>query len=144
MSDKKEEIVCVYTGRQSRVADYTVNKKEIPHNWANKVPCNVEYRELKNGRPPTELELEANETFYLLELAKIRVKHYELKLKDIQDKINEGLGIKIEKHIEKKIQKQADVKMKEMDKAVEMKEAIEIAETSVNKIIEERKKKIWG
>lgn len=81
---------CIYTNKDARSKDSILPKEvlgEEIYNWAAQVPCNTEYLDQKVGKIPSELEMQANEIFHLLELAKLRVVFYEQKLQTIQDKI---------------------------------------------------------
>jgi len=83
---------CIYTGKEAKVKDNVIPKSKAEdevHNWINDVPCNDEYKEYKQGRLPTEDEILAHEYFTLMEMHKVKVKYYELKLADIQKKIKE-------------------------------------------------------
>lgn len=81
---------CVYTGLTAKCKDSLIPKNILGneiHNWTSEVPCNIFYKEIKKEREPNELELMALEYFYLLEVAKIKVKYYEGKLREVQEKI---------------------------------------------------------
>jgi len=80
---------CIYTGLYSNCKEkiipspYVGNEK---HNWAINLPVNEEYRHLKDNRMPTDLEIEAHENFYLLELAKIKALYFNKKLENLDKK----------------------------------------------------------
>jgi len=82
---------CIFTGKKATRKKLLIPKKiaidEI-HNWTNDTPCSEEFLLFSEGKIPSELEMEANETFRLLELHKLRVRFYEIKLEEIQEKIN--------------------------------------------------------
>lgn len=86
---------CIYTGGEAKSKDSIIPRDfgTDLHNWTSKAPVNTSYLELKQNRLPTELEMQANEFFHLLELAKLRVEYYELKLKEVQDQINKDIEI---------------------------------------------------
>lgn len=132
---------CIYTGKDAESKDNVLPKKFIGdeiHNWANQAPCSAEYKNIKQDRLPSELELQANELFRLLELAKIRVKHYELKIEEIQQELGQNTQKTEEKEPKKnKLTK----KLKEEKTMIHEKKIIE--EVDFDKIIDERKKDIW-
>jgi hypothetical protein len=84
---------CIYTNKQANSKDTVISKTrgDALHNWTNKAPVNSEYQESKQGRLPTELEMEAHRLFYQLELARLDVTYYEAKLQEVQEQIT---GIK--------------------------------------------------
>jgi transcription elongation factor GreA-like protein len=81
---------CIYTGKEAIFKDHPVPKDgETAHNWANRAPISPEYKEIKQNRLPTELEMEANRIFYMLELARLDVVFLTAKLSEIQGLISE-------------------------------------------------------
>jgi hypothetical protein len=138
---------CVYTGRDSKGRDSVLSKvnEDVAHNWANSVPCDVEYGQLKQGRLPSELEMEANRVFKLLELAKLDVSYYEQILANIQVELNE----KFEKDMAKKEAKKAEKntiskKDRELEQAVIVKQVNEVIQEQAKDLIEKRKRKLFS
>jgi len=82
---------CIYTGEDAGTTDHVIPKHQDEntlHSWANKAPVNLEYKNTKKkNRLPTDLEMEANRLFHLLELAKLDVTYLEARLKQVQSKI---------------------------------------------------------
>ena len=116
---------CIYTGKEAGSKDNVLPKEgDTIHNWANKAPVNAEYKQEKQDRTPTELEMEANRIFHLLELARLDVAFYEAKLKEIQAKITEN-------------------KQEEIEKAYHIKDLVEDFEEKVEKKFETEKRKFW-
>ncbi|HLD91672.1 MAG TPA: hypothetical protein VI911_11795 [Patescibacteria group bacterium] len=82
---------CIFTGENSHYKtkvigrDYISDQDEL-HNWTNGVPVSEEYEKYKSGFP-TDLEMDASECFHMLELSRLRVKYYEIKLRKIQQKL---------------------------------------------------------
>jgi hypothetical protein len=93
------------------------------HNWVNKAPISAEYQKKKQGRLPTDLEMEANRIFYMLELAKLDVAYLEAKLRETQSKIT-------------------GKKQDEIEKAHHIKDLVEGFEEKVEEKLTE-KKKLW-
>jgi hypothetical protein len=113
---------CVYTGQDSNDKDSVIPRHLIKdeHNWSVYVPTTSDYKQQKINRQPSELEIQAVETFYLLEMAKLKVEFYESQLAKIQDQINkeyEPLPVQKPKNqgknAEKKKQKQIEIAEKE-------------------------------
>jgi hypothetical protein len=141
---------CIYTGKDSNAKDQVLPNN--PFNWTNKVPTTKEYKNSKNGNLPTELEMQANETFHLLELARNRVLFYEAKLKEIQDEIG---GCETPEPVQKlsKVSKSDTSKAKktpkkvskrdvEIEKAIEEKEIMEDSEKAIEKVLK-KKSNLW-
>jgi hypothetical protein len=94
---------CIYTNEQADSKDPVLPRTgDVVHNWTNYVPASSEYVKEKKGRIPTDLEMEANRIFHFLELAKLDVAYFTLKLKEVQEKITGKKQEEIEKahHIE--------------------------------------------
>ena len=106
------------------------------HNWANNVPINTEYLELKGNRMPTELEMEASETFHLLELLRLRVKFYENKLAEIQSKINELNPIP-------EPNKVSNTQIKKIENEVHSQDIVEDVTQKIKETLN-KKKNLWG
>jgi hypothetical protein len=113
---------CVYTGQDSNDKDSVIPRHLIKdeHNWSVYVPTTSDYKQQKINRQPSELEIQAVETFYLLEMAKLKVEFYESQLAKIQDQINKDYRpLPIQKpknegkNAEKKKQKQIEIAEKE-------------------------------
>jgi hypothetical protein len=78
---------CAYTGKDAESKDSVIPKKKLEqeiHNWTKEVPVCNEYKNEKTDRMPTDLEMDIQETFYLLELARMRVLYLENKLEKLQ------------------------------------------------------------
>lgn len=134
---------CIYTGKDSDAKDQVLPNN--PFNWTNKVPTTKEYKE-KKGKLPTELEMQANETFHLLELARNRVLFYEAKLAEIQkelkkDDICTEKEEKIQEKPQKNIQKTSRKDM-EIKKAIEEKEILEESEKAIEEVLK-KKSNLW-
>jgi len=138
---------CIYTGAKAEAKDYVLPKKigEM-HNWANKAPISLGYQEMKEGRLPTELEVEANRIFKMLELAKLDVAIYEAKLIEIQEEILRTTEIKKDirdkKAKEKEEKREKEEKERQIDDAYIEKEALEEAEKAMEEVIK-KKKTMW-
>lgn len=129
---------CIYTGLKATAKDSVIPKKDLGeevHNWANGVPVSEEYKNIKKDRSPNELELEAQEIFFKIELAKLKVLHYEHKLSEIQEKLKQTLPPTPVHKVTNKIKK-------EIKLAVHEKEVIQSAEKGLDEKLEKRKKKI--
>jgi len=134
---------CIYTGKDSDAKDQVL--PDNPFNWTNKVPTTKEYKE-KKGKLPTELEMQANETFHLLELARNRVLFYEAKLAEIQkelkkDDISTEKEEKIQEKPQKNIQKTSRKDM-EIEKAIKEKEIMEDSEKAIEEVLK-KKSNLW-
>ena len=121
---------CVYTGKDANCKDKVIphDGGDIDHNWANTVPCNSAYKNNKGNRLPTDKEMEINETFKLLELARMKVDFFEKKLKKLQ-----------EENVTLKVKKSAKQKRKDKEIKTAYKEK-EIKEVDLDKIVEKKKK----
>ena len=89
---------CIYTNEDavSKEGILTRDSNTI-HNWANKAPISASHQKNKQNRLPTDLEMEANRIFYLLELARLDVVYLEARLKEIQEKITGKKQEEVEK-----------------------------------------------
>ena len=87
---------CIYTGLDSDEKDSVIPRDIIvdQHNWSGGVPVSASYKQHKKNRLPTSLEMEAVETFYLLEMARLKVEVYSKQLAEIQAKINSTVKLK--------------------------------------------------
>jgi len=133
---------CIFTGRESdcktRVlpAQFLSPEDEI-FNWANKVPTCKEYDSVKSNRLPDDLEMLANEYFHYLELARLRVRYYEEKIAEINERLE--LRLPKEQRMSKKISK-------DYDKALNLESILETTEKIVDDKIQadfEKSKKLW-
>jgi len=131
---------CVFTGKvaksKGRTIPIMVSTLDELHNWANNVPINTEYLELKGNRMPTELEMEASETFHLLELLRLRVKFYENKLAEIQSKINELNPIP-------EPNKVSNTQIKKIENEVHSQDIVEDVTQKIKETLN-KKKNLWG
>lgn len=132
---------CVYTDKEAKAKDSIIPRDLLGdeiHNWAASLPSNPDYLQTKQNRLPTELEMQANEIFHLLELTKLRVIYYEQKLKLIQDEI-----LKTYKEPKKSPVPKADKKKQEqIEKAIIEKEVVESTNENITEFFES-KRKIW-
>ena len=132
---------CVYTGLQAKCKDTLIPKSILGneiHNWVSEIPCNTFYKELKKDKNPNELELMAFEYFYMLEIAKVKVKYYENKLKEVQDKIG------FRQPSENEIVKKHEVKVeKEEREARHLQVNLDEANDSIDKHFENMKREIF-
>ena len=137
---KKKERTCIYTDEPSKCKDCVIPRKFLDEddylNWANTAPSNQDYKNLKEDRMPTELELEANEVFYKLELYRLRVKFYGHKLAEIQAKLKTQHIITIDKKETDKKEKKH--KKKEVEQSYEEKAKIECVEEIIEQKLKER------
>lgn len=79
---------CVYTGENADSKTTVLPKGLETHNWAIEIPRALKNRKRLGDVPlPTELEIEAYETFYALEVAKVKVKYLEARLALVQQEI---------------------------------------------------------
>lgn len=117
---------CIYTNKEANVRDAVMPKRgDAVHNWANRAPANAQYQESKQGRLPTDLEMEANRLFYQLELAKLDVSYLEARLQEVQEQIT-------------------GVKQDQIEKAHHVKELTEDFEEKVEEALKKSTpKKIW-
>lgn len=122
MDDPKK---CIYTNEEATARDTVVPKSVAGrHNWANRAPSSPEYIKNKQGRLPTDLEMEANRIFYLLELARLDVSYLEARLREVQEKIT-------------------GKKQEEITKAYHIKDLIESFEPKAEEKLQDDKKKLW-
>lgn len=125
---------CIYTGRKAGAKDNVLPKYRVGdeiHNWANNVPCSTSYKTYKKDNMPTELEMEANELFHLIELSKLRTKFYEEKLAEIQKVLDKECTVD-------EITEE-DIRNKQIDKAYKEKEQLEKFEEITKQALEDRK-----
>jgi hypothetical protein len=132
---------CTYTNKEARSKDSVIPREVLGdelHNWANNTPCNSDYIIQKSGLLPTELEMQANEFFHLLELSKLRVVYFESKLAEIQAKI-----LKTYKEpIKNKITVAEKNKERQIEQMIIEKELIEESNKDIEAILAE-KRKLW-
>ena len=118
---------CMYTNKEATSKDTVIPKDcgDSLHNWANRGPVNFDYKEIKQSRLPTELEMNAHRTFHLLELARLEVTYLEARLKEIQEQIT-------------------GIKQDEIDKAYHIKDLVEGFEEKIEETTKTPlKNKIW-
>ena len=131
MSNRK----CIYTNKEANGRDRVVPKSKVGneiHNWCNYAPVNNRYKDIKKGKMPDELELQANELFRMIELHKIRVRYYEEQLEEIQNELKKRL-----KPDKGEVKKEREIKQAFIEKAV-----LEEHEEEIDKILDKRKKKV--
>lgn len=134
---------CTYTGKEAKGKDSVLPKSRLNtenHNWNNSTPVNTDYQALKGDRLPTELEMLANETFHLLELARLRVVFFENKLAEIQAEINKDYKEPIKKPVAKT--EKVKIKEKQIETAVVEKTVVESLTKKMDEILKP-KKNIW-
>jgi hypothetical protein len=126
---------CIFTDQESRCKTRLLPNEiadEELYNWCNTAPVSKEYQELvKLQKLPTDLEVDANEVFHLLELARLRVKFYEKKLLQIQAKIAETRALQ---------DKIIDKDLKQHDHVEDLKDSMD---TKLTEIMEQKTKKLW-
>jgi HSP20 family molecular chaperone IbpA len=116
---------CIYTGEEANSKEGVMPRDpNTLHNWVNKAPTSAAYQQKKQGRLPTDLEMEANRIFYLLELARLDVAYLEAKLRETQAKIT-------------------GKKQEEIEKAYHVKELVENFESQAQEKLDSDKKKLW-
>lgn len=132
---------CIYTGKNAR-SKSTVIPKELlgdnTANWAVYSPCDSDYAAYKAHTVPTELEMQANETFHFLELARLRVVFYEQKLAQIQSQILSTYKEPTPNAITESIK----TKEKQIETMVIEKEIIEEINKDIETILN-NKRKLW-
>jgi hypothetical protein len=125
---------CIFTDDDSKAKTRIIPKEDAGDeidNWCNSAPISKTYQELvKQQNLPTELEMRLNETFHLLELAKLRVVYYEAKLKKLQKELVEA------KVLEDKL------KLEDFKKMEHIKDLAEEMEAKM-KADFEQKSKLW-
>lgn len=134
---------CAYSGVESTCQDKALPSylgEDVAHNWVNSLPCSIVYKESKAGELPTDQEAEIHETFYLLELARWKVKYLELKLAKLQKEntsrkpqIKTGVG---KKNKEKK-------KDKEIEAARAIHDVMEDNGPKIDEFLTSKKKSIF-
>lgn len=137
---------CIYTGLPAKRTDKVIPKEggDESHNWGNSVPCSEEYKNIKNGRQPNRLELEARDLFFEMEGLRLRLQVLETRQKDLQrrirrennlEPIEEQLKIEEKSTKPKKINKEEQIKQ-----AYKEKEIIDMAD-KLDEILEQKKNK---
>jgi hypothetical protein len=81
---------CIFTGNDSDDKDSVLPRhlSKDQHNWASQVPTTTSYKEKRKDRSPTDLEIQAADAFYQIELLKTKLEFYEFRLSQIQSEIN--------------------------------------------------------
>lgn len=138
---------CIYTGEKATAKDSVLPREVIGeeniHNWDNKSPISEDYKNFKRDDFPTDLEMEANKTFHLLELAKLDVIFYENKLKKIQENINLEFKQTKEKMIDRKEKNKVNKKEREIKKAHMEKDINEAQDKAWEEQLNKRMSKLW-
>lgn len=132
---------CIFTNKESKTKRSIIPRDKADgeiHNWTLYSPMSLEYD--KENRMPTDQEMEIHETFYMLELARLKVKYLETKLKDLQEQNGNSKKPpeerkKTAKSTPKK--KRKTKKEKEIEAAIHEKEVIQ--NTNVSEVLENRK-----
>ena len=130
---------CIFTGKDSNTKTKILEGEaqgEEKFNWTLNVPTCLEYKERKGEGMASDLEIDIHETFYLLELARMRVKHLENKLESLQAKNNQT---EEEKPSKKSIHK----KDRQIKQAIHEKEVVQATEEKLEKVLEKRSSKMW-
>lgn len=133
---------CVYTGQESNDKDSVIPRHLLKdsHNWASSVPTTTDYKNNKIDRLPTELEIQAAEVFYMLEISKLRVEFYESQLNKIQEEINKAYKPK-ETSVEKPLQNESKRSLKKKEKQIaiaEVDKEIQNIEKNLNAHLHEK------
>ncbi len=127
---------CIYTNKEAKSKDRVIPKSKIGdelHNWCNFVPVSSGYKDIKKDNMPDELEMQANELFKMLEMAKLRVVYFEEKLKEVQEKLKPRV---------KTEEKEEEKKERQIKQAFHEKAVVEVHEESIAEILNKRKKKV--
>jgi hypothetical protein len=124
---------CTYTNRPASQKKRVIPDKHLTdqHSWVNFAPVSMDTVDYKKDQLPTDLEFACHETFYLLELAKLRVQFLEAKLKQLQEKIGKTVP-ELEK---RNISNQVERDYKKL-------EHISQSEEEANKLIEKAEKEM--
>ena len=123
---------CIFTGLIAKNKNFIVPKildDDVADNWANAVPCHQEYNDFKKNRLPSEDELEAMKIFFKLEMAKVEMANYTIKLEEIQKRIN----LVFEEFIKEKQNK----------KSVVENDIVEETKIQIKDLLTERKKNLF-
>jgi len=119
---------CIYTQKDAQCKDKVIphGKMEFYHNWANAVPCSLEYKEIKINKHPTELEFQIARAFYNEELALQEVEFWRKEGDRLRSILSEELAKR-----PKSDKPKVTTKDKEIDLAIKEKEIKEIDLSSV-------------
>jgi hypothetical protein len=151
-----EKRTCVYTGKEAKAKDRPILSDDERHNWSNRAPISLEYLPLRSSSLPTALEMEAVETFYNLEIAKLRVAYFDARLSEIQKELSKNLPEpnvgphnskpKVDPHNSKPNVGPHNSKQKEREivAAIHEKEVIQEAEKDIEEMLKDNMKKMWG
>lgn len=134
---------CAYTDKESFCSDRILPKElaeDEVHNWAISMPASVDYKESKGGELPSDLEVEIHETFYLIELTKIRLKFLEKKLEKLQQ-INPSRGPAPKSGAAQKNKEK--IKKKQIEAAIVEKEIVEDNSSKIDEFLEKKKKSLF-
>jgi hypothetical protein len=134
---------CAYTGKDSLCKDNILPRDVIEdeiHNWANGLPSSIEYKESKGSDFPTDLEMDIHETFYLIEITRVRLKYLEKKLEKLQAQNNERKPIQKTGAKQKKKEK---IKQKQIETAIVEKEIVEDNSSKIEEYLNNKKKALF-
>ena len=131
---------CAYSGKESECTDKVMPSDlsgSESHNWTNTLPSSREYKDSKAGSLPTDMEAEIHETFYLLELARWKVKFLENKLSILQRENNSRQPVKKTGAAKKNKEK---IKEKQIETAKVIHEIVEDNESKIDNFLLQKKK----
>jgi len=131
---------CAYTGNESECTDKvlpSIEAGEEVHNWTNALPSSRDYKDSKAGEMPTDIEAEIHETFYLLELARWKVKFLEDKLSKLQANNNSRQPVKKTGAAKKNKEK---IKEKQIETAKVIHDIMEDNESKIDNFLLQKKK----
>lgn len=134
---------CAYTGKDSLCKDNIIPRdliEEEVHNWTNGLPSSIEYKESKGSEFPTDLEMDIHETFYLIEITRVRLKYLEQKLKRLQEQNMERKPIK---KTGAKQAKKEKIKQRQIETAIVEKEIVEDNEDKIQEYLNSKKKALF-
>lgn len=134
---------CAYTGKDSLCKDNVIPRdliEEEIHNWTNGLPSSIGYKESKASEFPTDLEMDIHETFYLIEITRIRLKYLEQKLKRLQEQNTERKPIKKTGARQAKKEK---IKQKQIETAIVEKEIVEDNSSKIEEYLNSKKKALF-
>ena len=131
---------CIYTGLDAEAKQKLISREILgedeKHNWANYAPVCKAYEKLKEDRAPTDLEIEAHEIFYQIEILRLKLRNLEVKQDQIQSELRENLP----KNSLKKVVSKA--KNKQIEQAIHENQVVTEAEKTIKKVLD-NKKSLW-
>lgn len=144
MGDKN----CIYTDKEAKGKDTVLPKKYLDGepNWANEAPVNIDYKNLKQDKLPTDTEMQLNELSKLRDLYMLRVRWYEAQIAELQKKgeVRKKKVTKVTKKQVNKVKKKKETKKdKEIKQAIQEKEVVESTEEAFEKVLEQNKTSLW-